>query len=88
MSIFLGKTIKCRKCKTKNFKQDVYRYWHNVDCVESIISPNDLIDIAWVKNWWICTRCKPFDLEGERRLHDIDGFTYFLSWKFPFVRRG
>ena len=84
----LGKTVKCKKCKTKAYKQDAYRSWTNVDCFEAVISPNDLIDIAWILNWWLCQKCYKPAYEGEPRFLDIDGFTYFLSWKFPFVKRG
>lgn len=84
----ISKQIKCRKCNRKVEKQSAYRHWTNVDCFESVSSPNDLIDIVWIKNWWVCDICyKPAYL-GETRFLDIDGFTYFLSWKFPFIERG
>lgn len=88
MGIRLGRTVKCKKCKNKAYGQDAYRRWSNVDCFSNITSPNDLIDITWIENWWLCGRCYKPAYEGETRFHDIDGFTYFLSWKFPFVERG
>jgi hypothetical protein len=84
VSILLGGWIKCRKCGAERYKQQAYQYWHNVDCFESITSPNDLISITWIKNWWVCSVC----YKSEYRFHDIDGFAYFLSWKFPFITRG
>lgn len=83
-----GRSVKCKMCKVKEYRQDAYRHWTNVDCFESVISPNDLIDITWILNWWLCRKCYKPAYVGEPRFLDIDGFTYFLSWKFPFVTRG
>jgi hypothetical protein len=84
----LAAWVKCRKCKAERYKQDAYRSWHNVDCFETILGPFDL-SVTWIKNWWICPACaKKANLWEGARFHDIDGFTYFLSWKFPFIKRG
>jgi hypothetical protein len=86
VSLLWGATEKCRKCKRKVYKQDVYRTWHNVDCLESILCGD--WGFTWIKNWWLCGKCYKPAYAGETRFLDIDGFTYFLSWKFPFIRRG
>jgi hypothetical protein len=80
----LAKKIKCAKCGNRTENQEAYRNWHNVDCFESIFG---LIDFVWVKNWWICPSCYPDHLNRSTRFHDIDGFTYKASWKFPFITR-
>lgn len=85
--MIFGRTVKCKMCKAKEFKQDAYRHWTNVDCFEAFVGFGDRVDIAWLKNWWLCRKCKPTP-DPQLRFHDIDGFTYFLSWKFPFIKRG
>ena len=80
--MLIARSIKCRKCKRKVYQQDVYRTWHNVDCFEGILCGD--WGVVWIKNWWVCTAC----YKSESRFHDIDGHTYFLSWKFPFIKRG
>jgi hypothetical protein len=83
----LGRRIKCKKCSLKVERQDAYRDWHNVDCFESAYVPGATGSLVWIKNWWICTGCYPTYLSRVSRFHGIDGFTYRVSWKFPFVQR-
>lgn len=82
MRVLWGAWVRCRKCKAERYKQQAYQYWHNVDCFESIVAGDWYV--TWIKNWWVCTAC----FKSDFRFHDIDGFTYFLSWKFPFIKRG
>jgi hypothetical protein len=82
--VYIARSLKCKKCKTKRYRQQAYQHWHNVECYEGINFPNDLFYIGWILNWWVCDKC----YKSEDRYHDIDGFQYFVSWKFPFIRRG
>lgn len=84
----IQRKVKCKMCGYKLKKEWVYRDWSFISCFESIISHNDLIVVTWVKTWWLCRECYKPAYPEELRFLDIDGFTYFLSWKFPFVRRG
>ncbi|ALY09307.1 hypothetical protein FDG92_gp36 [Arthrobacter phage Jasmine] len=76
-----SKKIKCKGCKRKVETQQAFVAWANVNCYECILFFD--FDISWVLNWWLCSKCNP---DGFR-FHDIDGFTYDFSWKFPFLRR-
>lgn len=78
--MFFAKSVKCKICKFHAYRQYVYRRWHNVDCFETFYG------ITWIKNWWICSDCKP-TVEGGLRFHDIDGYQYRFTKKWPFIKR-
>lgn len=81
--------VKCRMCGKRAHRSWVYMFWHFVSCFESLATPNDLINILWIKTWWVCNSCLPEpDHSWRDRFHDIDGHQYELSWRPPFVRRG
>jgi hypothetical protein len=73
-SLLLMGSIKCKKCKRRVYKQEVYLTWHNVDCFESVTIFG--FSITWVKNWWVCNN---HDIKGDYRFHDIDGRNYFIG---------
>ena len=78
--------VKCKKCKKKQGKMWVYKFWHFVECTEAIVGPFDSC-LTWQKTWRLCNACNP---QGtvHARFHDIDGFTYFIDHNFPFIHRG
>lgn len=76
----LSRKIKCQKCGTKTEAQNAYRFWHHVECYETFHG------IRWIRDWWLCTP-KCLSRRDEIRFHDIDGYQYRLSWKFPYIQR-
>lgn len=77
--MLLGGYINCKikGCKSSEYKQAVYKYWHNVDCFNSISFGE--WHVTWIRNWWVCRA----HTKGDFRFHDIDGIQWIL-----FSRRG
>lgn len=80
----IERKVKCKMCGKKESPDWAYKFWHFVACHEYI----EGTDISWMKTWWVCNGCKPEPEHSWRdRFHNIDGYVYEFSPKFPFLRR-